>query len=256
MKKKSEKKLLGVLLALAMIIGLMPWGVVYATDPVVISSDDSGVLLINGVAATSTDFYYETLWIGTYLLPAGNYVLEQDLNIGKSICVSSGTVSLDIKTFNITNDNSNRGGNRGGSAIIITGGATFTLNGGSGVLKSTNNTSDRGGGVLVHNGKFIMNGGNISGNNVPIGAGVYVYGNGNFEMNGGKISNNTGWGGITNQGTFSMTGGEISNNTNCGINMWNSNVTLSGTAKIIGNKNARGEDCNLHLGDKRTITVV
>ena len=248
------KKIVGIVLSMVMVIGLLPWSVVYAADPVVISSNDSGALLINRVPASDSDFYYEGLTIETYLLPAGDYVLEQNLNIGRPICVNSGAVSLDIKTFNITNDNSNQG-ETGGSAIIITEGATFTLNGESGVLKSTANTSKRGGGVLVHYGNFIMNGGNISGNNVPIGAGVYVYGDGNFEMKGGKISNNTGWGGITNQGTFSMTGGEISNNTNCGINMWNSNVTLSGTAKIIGNKNASGEDCNLPLGDDKTITV-
>ena len=225
-----------------------------ADGTIVISSNDNGVLLIDGVPAEDNTFDYETLYIETYLLPAGDYVLEQNLNIGRPICVNSGAVSLDIKTFNITNNNSKQG-ETGGSAIIITGGATFTLNGGSGVIKSTNNTSERGGGVLVHYGNFIMNGGNISGNNVPIGAGVYVYGSGNFEMNGGKISNNTGWGAIVNQGTFSMSGGEITDNAECGIQMWNSNVTLSGTAKIIGNKNASGEDCNLPLGNDKTITV-
>ena len=256
---KTMKRFLGIMLSFALVLGLLPgmstMARASALGTSVISSNDDGVLLINGAAASDGSFDYERLTIGTYLLPAGDYVLNQDLNIGKSIYINSGTVNLDIKTFNITNNNSNQGTNKGGSAIIITNGATFTLNGESGVLKSENNTSERGGGVLVYNGTFIMNGGNISGNNVPIGAGVYVYGSGNFEMNGGKISNNTGWGGITNQGTFSMSGGEISNNTNCGINMWNSNVTLSGTAKIIGNKNKSGEDCNLPLGNDKTITV-
>ena len=255
---KTMKRFLGIMLSFALVLGLLAGKSTMprasADGTIVISSNDNGVLLIDGVPAEDNTFDYETLYIETYLLPAGDYVLEQNLNIGRPICVNSGAVSLDIKTFNITNNNSKQG-ETGGSAIIITGGATFTLNGGSGVIKSTNNTSERGGGVLVHYGNFIMNGGNISGNNVPIGAGVYVYGSGNFEMNGGKISNNTGWGAIVNQGTFSMSGGEITDNAECGIQMWNSNVTLSGTAKIIGNKNASGEDCNLPLGNDKTITV-
>jgi predicted outer membrane repeat protein len=91
-----------------------------------------------------------------------------------------------------------------GSIVKVVARGRFVMNGGS-------ITGNRGSGVLVESGAFTMNNGSISGNTQ---SGVYVMDSGAFTMSGGTISGNTAdSGGGVFCSTFTMTGGEISGNT-------------------------------------------
>jgi uncharacterized repeat protein (TIGR02543 family) len=116
------------------------------------------------------------------------------------------------------------------SSLNLDGGiGTLTLNGGnpnnqlgyhginvnlSGTLEMNNNviiTGFKGGGVILYDGKFTMNGGEITGNTAINGGGVYME-NGTFTMNGGKISGNSaesGGGVCVIDGTFKISNGII-----------------------------------------------
>jgi len=98
---------------------------------------------------------------------------------------------------------------------------TLIMRAGSAIRGNVNTGS--GGGVFVGaNGIFVMEGGEISGNNANAGwfggGGVFVASNGTFLMEGGVIDSNTsnlGGGGVfvTANGTFVMEDGKISGNT-------------------------------------------
>ena len=102
--------------------------------------------------------------------------------------------------------------NYGGGVEIHHG--TFIMNGGA----ISGNSGGYGGGVYVNDGTFTMNGGTISGNNSLInGGGVGLYFGSTFTMNGGTIFGNTakeGYGGgvYLATGSFTMKGGTITNN--------------------------------------------
>jgi hypothetical protein len=94
-------------------------------------------------------------------------------------------------------------------------------------ISGNTSSSTPGGGVLIYNGSFTMEGGEISGNNATgEGGGVAVYSDtpssGSFTMTGGEISGNR----------ASYSGGEGGGG---GVALYNSAFTMSGTAKISGN---------------------
>jgi hypothetical protein len=97
------------------------------------------------------------------------------------------------------------------SGVRISGGGTFTMNGGE--ISGNSPSAYSGGGVLMTNGTFTMNGGKISHNSSSNnGGGVCAIG-GTFTMNGGEISNNScyGYGGgvYVSGATFTKSGGGI-----------------------------------------------
>jgi hypothetical protein len=96
------------------------------------------------------------------------------------------------------------------SLVEVTGGR-FVMNGGA---ITGNNRRNGGGGVRVFSGAFTMNGGIVSGNTAPYGSGGGVcVDSGVFTMNGGTISGNiANGGGVYVSSTFIMTGGTISGN--------------------------------------------
>jgi hypothetical protein len=109
------------------------------------------------------------------------------------------------------------------TASLINVAGNLTLKKGAKISGNTKNLSaGSGGGVYVAgNSSFLMEGGEISGNNAQYsGGGVYVSG-GSFILKAGVISGNTtreggGGGGVavfTSDGSFVMEGGEIANNT-------------------------------------------
>ena len=117
---------------------------------------------------------------------------------------------------------------RGGVLVMATGHLIL----GEGASISNCRNDNRGAGVMVGNGRFTMDGGEIFDNIVPIntathqhgGAGVYLESSAIFIMNGGTIRNNTitstfaSWQGgagvmAANSSTFIMNGGTIRNNT-------------------------------------------
>jgi hypothetical protein len=99
-------------------------------------------------------------------------------------------------------------------------------------ITNNNNTSTMwgafGGGVAIHSGTFIMNGGEITGNRAGQGGGVLIWTNLEsspvFTMNGGYITNNiatSDGGGVcivgeSNPRAFTITNGTISGNSASG----------------------------------------
>ncbi|GHV80390.1 hypothetical protein AGMMS49944_21810 [Spirochaetia bacterium] len=122
------------------------------------------------------------------------------------------------------------------SLVEVTGGR-FVMNGGA---ITGNRRNGYGGGVHVASGAFTMNGGTISGNtssDMPSGGGGVYVASGTFTMNGGIISGNSGGkdcgGGVrVNSGMFTMKDGVISGNT---ADLWGGGVYVSsGTFTMSG----------------------
>ncbi|MHB9293610.1 hypothetical protein Holit_02737 [Hollandina sp. SP2] len=126
------------------------------------------------------------------------------------------------------------------SAVVVSNG-TFTMNGGE--ISGNTATSYRGGGVYVSNGAFTMNGGEISGSTASDGGGVYVS-TGTFTMNGGEISGNTtsyGGGGVYVYGT--------------GTFIKQSDGTIYGSDASDPLKNTAGSDGHAVGGSKKRNTT-
>ena len=175
----------------------------------------------------------------------GSYYLTEDVTLGASWNVPTGTTNLDLNGCVIE-----KTGN--GSVIRVDDGATLNLydcgttehkgyvdvaglwhwdKDGTYVPQQGETEkpitggiitggvgNDYGGGVNLHNGTFTMNGGSIVGNTANKGGGVYVpsHTNNKFTVNGGNIDHNTaGYGGgvYVNSGEFTMNGGSIDRNT-------------------------------------------
>lgn len=167
-------------------------------------------------------------------LAPGDYYLDSDIPITKTIIISNGTVNLCLNGHTISQEGSgtvieikegaslnlqdcslNNAGcitsNKTGWGILNSG--TFTMN--SGTISNCQHKVDVAGGAICNNGTFTMNGGVISGNGKGATCGGGVYSTKTFYMNGGIICNNIGFygGGIfISSGTFTMNGGSISNN--------------------------------------------
>ena len=99
-----------------------------------------------------------------------------------------------------------------------------------------------GGAVFLENDTTLkLEGGTIT-ENSSSGGSVFISGEkAVFEMSGGTITGET-VGVRNNVGTFTMTGGRITGCSDRGVYVYNGNMTMSGTAYIGENPNARRED--------------
>ena len=222
-----KKRILSCLMALALCLTLLPATAQAAEGESVTEPHTHSDWLASGYgtdgktlvlrAGGDDNIYGDTLEKpndGDWILPAGNYYLQDDITVEYAIAISGDvTICLNSKTIQST----------GGDAVFrVTGSGKLTLtdcNGNAGKVKSTREGS--GSGVKVENGGiFNMYGGTISGNTTTQqGGGVYVYGgNSKFNMYGGTITDNTatkGGGVYVSGGTFTMNGEatSVSNNT-------------------------------------------
>ena len=219
-----------------------------------------------------------------YLLPAGNYYLTTDLDLGDAyITTATGTVDLCLNGHSIQTT---------AKYAIYVGNATSTLvtlnlcdckgtsgtygeitrtsgSSGTGVEIRTENKFNMYGGRITGNnrsgvdtsgGYFTMYGGEISGNSISNsdaqGGGGVAIGGQSFTMYGGSISHNSadygGGVGWYSYGKFYMYGGEITDNTATtaggGVYTRNDRVYVKGAVKITGNSTADGKANNVCLG--------
>jgi hypothetical protein len=152
--------------------------------------------------------------------------------------------------------------NSGGALAKVESGGTLIMETGSKISGNTNTVAyGEAGGVLVAGAgaKFVMNGGEISGNTARYGGGVIVYTSGTFVMTGGEITGNTakvasGSGSDANGGgvwlggqgaAFVMSGGSINGNkaqSGGGVygNGGDGTFTMSGSAVIEDNEATAG----------------
>ncbi|MDR1218146.1 MAG: carbohydrate-binding domain-containing protein [Treponema sp.] len=182
-------------------------------------------------------------WIANNAVEGGNYAVTlknnetlapQSLSYnGKkvSITLDGGTVERRLSlsangslftigngvTLTLGNNVSLRGRSGNTTSLVwVNGGGTLVMESGS-KISGNSNTADNasGGGVFVGSGgRFMQNGGGISGNSANYGSGVRVYEGGIWTMNGGEISGNSAIhsSGAFVAGTFTMNGGAISGN--------------------------------------------
>lgn len=182
-----------------------------------------------------------------WVLPGGTYYLKNDIHIDKTIrieeevtiCLNGHDIYIDkeVAAFEIDRKNP---GSKGGKLKL-----TDCQERDSWGVITSNDTSNRGNGVIIINGTFDMYGGTIKGTKV----GVSVRESGAFNMYGGVISDTAGSGVIvTDSTTFKMYGGEISRNTGYGVDVekYATFEMYSGEIKDItkhGNTNSSGVYC-------------
>jgi hypothetical protein len=163
-------------------------------------------------------------WIALNAENGGKYTIA----LGKDEAIPPTQISAGGKTVTITlkaasgeRTVSFAGTSPAYSLFTISKGVTFTLEDGV-TLRGSQNDADKSV-VKVDGGKFIMNGGVITGNkSTGRGAGVNAF-SGSFTMNGGTISENraNSGGGVYANTTFTMNGGTITDNTAAVMGMGN-----------------------------------
>lgn len=238
---KTKKRLLSILLSLAMVVGLMP-----------------------GMSITAYAAPEGTAWTSNNSLPtsSGTYYLTADITISGSWKIPDGTTTLDLNGYGIMQSGNGTVietyGSKNGSVIIKDSNPSaehyVTLANWRGISVSNSGTEtavdSSGNGTVRINGGYItggassaislqddgvsatMDGGNIIGNTRATGGGVWIN-NGTFTMNGGSIMYNRGTangedcgGGVylNSNHTFTMKGGTISHNSAVGdgggVNVW------------------------------------
>ena len=268
MKNKTGRKLLGLLLTLALVLGLMPGMslTARAADSTVSTESDLRNALSSSGTATVT--LGTDITITSTLNVAGKKTL--DLNghgirmtgSGSVISVTSGAnLSLkDSNTDNVTHKFTVANPTEKGAGLatvndnLASGYKTFT----GGYI--TGGNTNRGGGVYVDGGTFNMVGGNIIGNNASEqnnieqycyhgAGGVFLSSNVNsrFTMSGGTImynyANKRGGGlGICKNATAELSGDAKIIYNSCGdwggaISLWGT-LNISGNVKVMYNKGA------------------
>ena len=197
-----------------------------------LSSSEEGKLLINGEEAGKNNDTGSTY----YVLPDGNYYLEDDLTLSNGLLAYGTKVVLCLNGHNITvtgYSNVVYVGKRSSSASSA-GNGEVTLTDCASTPGMLTHSNGQGGGVCVNGGTFIMRGGKISGNN----SGVEVKQGNEFKIYGGEISGNKGYG-------VSLTPDSKSY-----IYM-----TVGGTAKIMGNWENGTYNAENHLYERGTGTA-
>ena len=197
-------------------------------------------------------------WTEADSLPSsGAYYLTKDVEVSSQTTIS-GTLTLCLNGCKIDAKQSGR------IFFIESGGSLTLYDCGSekkGMLTGGSPNGMTGGGAIyVESGRFIMNGGTISGNTAKSGGGVEVNTSGSFTMNGGIISGNTAnssGGGINvSTSSFTMNGGIISGNTannGGGINVSStSSFTMNG-GKISGNTAVNGGGVRIYNNAEFTM---
>jgi len=210
---------------------------------------NGGIICDNINWGVSTD----NEWDGQVFIMNGGTISDNGNNSG------SGTSGVHIGQGTFTMNDGLISGNKAGGVVVYNNGGKFIMKkgriinnrikyygssgGGVGILYGTfimdggeisGNEATDGGGVSVVHASFIMNGGTISGNKAESwGGGVFVAGdNSSFTMNGGVIAGNTserfggGGVGLYSEATFTKTGKSIIYGENGGTN---ANKTLTGT---------------------------
>lgn len=273
-KRKTGRKLLSVLLTLAMVVGLMPGMTTVAmaagdgteSNPIEVAtwSDLKTKFALSTPEGEneSTPTYYKLTDNITSNGEWGDYI---DVGTGRHVVLDLNGKTID-RNVSVSN-------NPNGSVIYVRGNLTITDSSGSNSGKITGGyRPNAAGGVnVLSGGTFTLNGGTICGNTAKTyGGGVFVSQSGEFIMNGGTISGNTAGtsgGGVSvynfdgQKGTFTMNGGTICGNTAVtggGVYVDGGIVNISGNPII--KDNTQGSDTtivtsNIYLPDDNKIYV-
>ena len=237
----KSKKLLSIILALAMMFFVLPAStvLVYADEITeTISADTTwndgdtvgGVTISGGTVTINGDVdITAAITIKGDVTFTGGGTLNRMSTSGNLIKVESGSLTLGNVT--IDGNNVKAQGDGTATAIYITGGTVIMNNGAKITNHKKSSSYCNGGAIYMSGGNFKMNGGTISGcETSEYGGAVYLYG-GSFEMNNGTVENNktttsTLYGGgafYVRGATLTINGGLIQNNSSdCGGAIYNS----------------------------------
>ena len=237
----KSKKLLSIILALAMMFSVLPAStvLVYADEITeTISADTTwndgdtvgGVTISGGTVTINGDVSITAaITIKGDVTFTGGGTLNRMSTAGNLIKVESGSLTLGNVT--IDGNNVKAQGDGTATAIYITGGTVIMNNGAKITNHKKSSSYCNGGAIYMSGGNFKMNGGTISGcETSEYGGAVYLYG-GSFEMNNGTVENNktttsTLYGGgafYVRGATLTINGGLIQNNSSdCGGAIYNS----------------------------------
>lgn len=237
----KSKKLLSIILALAMMFSVLPAStvLVYADEITEIISADTtwndgdtvgGVTISGGTVTINGDVSITAaITIKGDVTFTGGGTLNRMSTSGNLIKVESGSLTLGNVT--IDGNNVKAQGDGTATAIYITGGTVIMNNGAKITNHKKSSSYCNGGAIYMSGGNFKMNGGTISGcETSEYGGAVYLYG-GSFEMNNGTVENNktttsTLYGGgafYVRGATLTINGGLIQNNSSdCGGAIYNS----------------------------------
>ena len=240
-----KRRLLPMLMTLVLVCALPIWAAF------VTSGDVTNPLVCTAGAASSEESAVEKLKLA--ISNGGTVQLTEDIEISETLVVTrdltldlngcvlrmrgSGSVLKvsDRATLTIT-DSRPQNPHTGSYEDLPAGGV---ITGGKGT-DAGGSVHSVGGAVFLENGTTLnLEGGTITGNSSS-GGSVFING-ATLVMSGGTITGEN-VGVHNNVGTFTMTGGRITGCSDRGVYMYNGNMTMSGTAYIGENPNARRED--------------
>lgn len=237
-----KRRLLPILMTLVLVCALPIWAAFVTsgdvTDPLVSTAEASEPLKLEEVS--TADDLRAKITNGKSVKLMADISITSTLEIAKSLTLDlnghvlkmtgSGSV-LRVKkdphpaTLTITDSSAAKSG---------------TITGGTGTKEEYWTHYTLGGAVYLEEGTTLkLEGGTITGSSSD--SSVFIRTGATFVMTGGTITGET-VGVHNNVGTFTMTGGRITGCSDRGVYMFNGSMTMSGTAYIGENPNARRED--------------
>ena len=251
-----KRRLLPILMTLVLVCALPIWAAF------VTSGDVTNPLVCTAAATSSEESAVEKLKLA--ISRGVDAQLTEDIEITGTLYVErSMTIDLNGHVLKMTGDGSVLRVKKGPNTVTLTitdsrpqnphtepyvglpAGGVIT--GGKGT-DAGGSVRSVGGAVFLENGTTLkLEGGTLTGNSSH--GSVFIDG-AIFEMSGGTITGET-VGVYNNVGTFTMTGGRITGCSDRGVYVYNGNMTMSGTAYIGENPNARREDIYVYESDHK-----
>jgi len=251
-----KRRLLPILMTLVLVCALPIWAAF------VTSGDVTNPLVCTAGATSPPDTAATRL--KSAISNGGDVRLTEDIEIRETLLVTRDvTLDLNGHVLKMTGDGSvlrvkkdgpdrvtliitdSRPQNPHGSYADLPAGGVIT--GGKGT-DAGGSVRSVGGAVFLENGTTLkLEGGTLTGNSSH--GSVFING-ATFVMTGGTITGET-VGVHNNVGTFTMIGGRITGCRDRGVYVYNGNMTMSGTAYIGENPNARREDIYVYESDHK-----
>ncbi len=253
-----KRRLLPILMTLVLVCALPIWAAFVTsgdvTNPLLTTAgatsppDTAATRLKSAISNGGTVQLTEDIKISETLLVTRDVTLDLNGHVLKM--TGSGSVLYvkkdgpDTVTLTIT-DSRPQNPHTGSYADLPAGGV---ITGGTGTRESWTSYT-LGGAVFLEDGMTLkLEGGTLTGSSSD--SSVFIRTGATFVMTGGTITGEN-FGVHNNVGTFTMTGGRITGCRDRGVYVYNGNMTMSGTAYIGENPNARREDIYVYESDHK-----
>lgn len=244
-----KRRLLPILMTLVLVCALPIWAAFVTsgdvTNPLVCTAGASELNLQGMIGQANAG---ATITLNSNTEIAATLQITKNLTLDLNGCVlrMRGTGSVlkvsDRATLTITDSRSDTSHE---DKTLPAGGV---ITGGTGTRESWTHYT-LGGAVFLEDGMTLkLEGGTLTGSSSE--SSVFIRTGATFVMTGGTITGEN-FGVHNNVGTFTMTGGRITGCRDRGVYVHNGNMTMSGTAYIGENPNARREDIYVYESDHK-----